>query len=91
MNSQTSPVLSRCAPIHRGIDSPTGRTSSSYTAARWPEGPPADLARRFDLARVYWDFRWLGDRPEWTGSEKVGPRFEHLRAAVARLSDAPPS
>jgi len=64
---------------------------AAYTAARWPEGPPGDLARRFDLARVYWDFRWLGDRPEWTGSEKVGPRFEHLRAAVARLSDAPPS
>jgi len=61
---------------------------AAYTAARWPEGPPAGAARRVDLARVYWDFRWLGDRPEWTGSEKVGPRFEHLREAVERLSEA---
>jgi hypothetical protein len=60
---------------------------AAYAGARWPEDPPAEAARRFDLARVYWDFRWLGDRPEWTGSEKVGPRFEHLRATVARLSE----
>jgi Phosphotransferase enzyme family len=64
---------------------------AAYAATRWPEGPPADLDRRFDLARVYWDLRWLGDRPEWTGSEKVGPRFEHLRASVARLTDTEPS
>jgi hypothetical protein len=62
---------------------------AAYSATRWPERPPADVERRFDLARVYWDFRWLGDRPEWTGSEKVGPRFEHLRATVARLTDTP--
>jgi len=59
---------------------------AAYTAARWPAGAPADAARRFDLARVYWDFRWLGDRPEWTGSDRVGARFDHLRRAVERLS-----
>jgi hypothetical protein len=56
-----------------------------YRRARWPAGPPANFERRLDLARLYWDFRWLGDRPEWTASEKVGPRFEHLRSAGERL------
>jgi len=70
---------------------PDGVTTAcvdAYAAARWPGGAPADVARRVDLARVYWDFRWLGDRPEWTGSEKVGPRFEHLRATVERLASS---
>jgi aminoglycoside phosphotransferase (APT) family kinase protein len=57
-----------------------------YAAARWPGEPASARSRGFDLARVYWDFRWLGDRPEWTSSEKVGPRFDHLRRAVERVS-----
>jgi len=56
-----------------------------YQRARWPGGEPSDFARRLDTARLYWDFRWLGDRPEWTASEKVGARFEHLRATAERL------
>ena len=56
-----------------------------YLTARWPGPAPADYDRRLDLARMYWDFRWLGDRPEWTGSRKVGARFEHLRATAERL------
>jgi aminoglycoside phosphotransferase (APT) family kinase protein len=58
---------------------------SEYVQTRWPDGAPADFRRRLDLARLYWDLRWLGDRPEWTQSEKVGPRFEHLRDTAERL------
>jgi len=58
---------------------------AAYRAARWPDGEPAGFERRLDLARLYWDLRWLGDRPEWTLLEKVGPRFEHLRAVATRL------
>ncbi len=61
------------------------RCEHEYQAARWHEGAPADFERRLDLARLYWNFRWLGDRPEWTSSEKVGPRFEQLRIAAERL------
>jgi aminoglycoside phosphotransferase (APT) family kinase protein len=56
-----------------------------YQRARWPSGPPPNFLQTLDMARLYWDFRWLGDRPEWTGSEKVGPRFEHLRRTAERL------
>ena len=56
-----------------------------YQSARWPDGAPDDFSYRLDLARLYWNFRWLGDRPEWTTSEKVGPRFEQLRRTAARL------
>ncbi len=67
-------------------DAITDRCVAAYAAARGPGAIPGGDARRIDLARVYWDFRWLGDRPEWTGSDKVGPRFEHLRRAVERLT-----
>ena len=61
------------------------RCEAEYVFARWPEGRPAAFARRLDMARLYWDLRWLGDRPEWTASEKVRPRFEHLRVVGERL------
>ena len=34
-----------------------------YTAARWPGGLPEDFDRAFDAARLYLDFRWLGEDP----------------------------
>ena len=34
-----------------------------YAAARWPEGPPEDFDAAFDAARLYLDFRWLGEEP----------------------------
>ena len=58
----------------------------AYARARWPDGPPTGFERDVDLGLLYWDFRWLGDRPEWTGSDKVGPRFAHLEAVARRLS-----
>jgi hypothetical protein len=61
------------------------RCERAYANARFPSGPPLDWPVTLDLARLYWDFRWLGDRPDWTGSEKVRPRFEHLRQVAERL------
>jgi hypothetical protein len=58
---------------------------SAYGAARWPAGADIAFQKRLDLARLYWDLRWLGDRPEWTRSEKVRARLEHLRATGRRL------
>ena len=29
----------------------------------WPEGSPEDFDRAFDAARLYLDFRWLGEEP----------------------------
>jgi hypothetical protein len=58
---------------------------AAYAAARWPsEVSHPGLIRRLHAAKVYWDLRWLGDRPEWTRSERVGARFEHLRRSVER-------
>lgn len=61
------------------------RGATAYIAARY-ERPAPGQSRRLDLARLYWDLRWLGDRPEWTALDKVGPRFEHLHAVVGRLN-----
>jgi len=34
-----------------------------YAAARWPEGLPEEFDPAFDAARLYLDFRWLGEEP----------------------------
>jgi len=61
------------------------RCERAYAAERFGSELPSDWDRRLDRARLYSDFRWLGDRPEWTVLEKVGPRFENLRGAAERL------
>lgn len=57
-----------------------------YQRVRWPGGPPGDFVRRLDAARLYLQFRWLGDRPDWTKDENCWWRFAHLRAAAERLA-----
>ena len=37
-----------------------------YERWRWPDRSPSDFRKVLDAARLYWLFRWLGDRPEWT-------------------------
>ena len=61
------------------------RCLRAYSRARWPSCPPADLGRRLDAARVYLQFRWLGDRPDLTCTRKLRWRFRDLRAAADRL------
>ncbi len=61
------------------------RCQSEYLQARWPEEVPAGFARRVDLSSLYWRFRWLGERAEWTLEEKSRWRFDHLREIGERL------
>lgn len=56
-----------------------------YAQARWPAGAPAAFASRLDLARLYWNFRWLGERPEWTTSERGERRIGYVRKFAERL------
>lgn len=63
----------------------TARCEEAYCQARWPAGPPTDFARRLDAARLYLQFRWLGDRPEWTVHDRVRPRFARARLLGERL------
>ena len=35
----------------------------AYAASRWPEGVPSEFETAFDVARLYLDFRWLGEDP----------------------------
>ena len=44
-----------------------------------------DIQRTLAAARIYVQFRWLGDRPEKTLREKTFWRYDHLRAAVKKL------
>jgi hypothetical protein len=39
-----------------------GRLELEYHRARWPDGPPDDFRRCLCAARIYIQFRWLGDQ-----------------------------
>jgi hypothetical protein len=56
-----------------------------YQQIRWPEGGPADFDRRLAAARLYLQFRWLGERPEETTAESNLWRFDELKAAGERF------
>jgi aminoglycoside phosphotransferase (APT) family kinase protein len=58
---------------------------SEYQSARWPEGPPAEFERTFETAQLYWHFRWLGERPEWTTHENERWRFEEMQQLGEQL------
>ncbi len=61
------------------------RWEESYRRVRSPDGAPATFRRTFAAARIYVQFRWLGDRPEKTVIEKTLWRFDHLRGAAKKL------
>ncbi|HXJ56986.1 MAG TPA: hypothetical protein VNU68_10005 [Verrucomicrobiae bacterium] len=58
---------------------------ANYQRARWPNGAPVGFKRMLAAARIYQQFRWLGDRSEKTLREKTLWRFEHLRDAAKNL------
>ncbi len=58
---------------------------AAYQRARWPEGVPTGFEERYNLARLYLQLRWLGDRPGWTTRQADRWRFEELRVAAERL------
>jgi hypothetical protein len=58
---------------------------AEHQKARWPEGTTADFEHKLDAAKLYWHFRWLGDRPEWTTKEEDLWRFEEIHLIGERL------
>jgi hypothetical protein len=62
-----------------------GRCEREYQKARWPGGAPEDFQQRLETARLYLQFRWLGERPDWTLREKSRWRFTELRSVARRL------
>src|SRR5262245_38698115 len=56
-----------------------------YRRTRRPDGAAAEFKRTLAAARMYVQFRWLGDRPEKTLREKTLWRYSHLRAAAKKL------
>jgi aminoglycoside phosphotransferase (APT) family kinase protein len=58
---------------------------AEYREARWPEGAPSGFDKSLDAARLYVQFRWLGDQVGWTIDEDRQWRFEELRVVSERL------
>jgi hypothetical protein len=58
---------------------------TAYSRARWGARPPQDFGRRLDAAQLYLQFRWLGDRHEWTTHARAEWRFRELRRLGERL------
>ena len=56
-----------------------------YRRTRWPEGSPAEFARRLAAAQLYLCFRWLGDQPNWTLAEGNRSYFEQMRSVGEEL------
>jgi hypothetical protein len=71
--------------IDRWSEEDARRAEGAYQHARWPEGAPASFRHRLDVARVYIQLRWLGDRPERTHDIGRRWRFEHLQRDAERL------
>ena len=57
----------------------------AYRHARWPNGAPPNWMKTAAAARLYWQFRWIGQRPDWTADSKMERRFEALRRAGEQL------
>lgn len=55
------------------------RCETAYLEARWQGRPPHDFHRTLEAARLYWCLRWMGNKKEWTQSQKAGTRFEEIR------------
>jgi hypothetical protein len=61
----------------------------AYLTARWPEGTPENWGAIASAARLFHNFRWLGQREEWTVSGTTTWRFEALRTAGRALNLLP--
>jgi hypothetical protein len=56
-----------------------------YGRARWSNSLASNFDRRMWAARLYWGFRWLGDRPGWTAGRGARAHFNQLRMAGEHL------
>jgi hypothetical protein len=57
----------------------------AYREARWPGGEPGQADQWFSAAQLFLQFRWLGDRPDWSRQQKVFYRYEVLKGLGVRL------
>ena len=57
----------------------------AYTAARWPEGRPSEFETALDAARLYLDFRWLGESPAQLADPESQWYLDDLLVRGARL------
>jgi len=73
--------LDLVALVDRWPDQIADQCVLEYQRSRWPQGPPKEFERTLTLASVYLQFRWLGDRPEWTRDESIFWRFDALHSA----------
>ncbi len=56
-----------------------------YKRARWPVVVPANFERTLDTARLYVQYRWLGNQPGKIISKDMLWRFEQLQSVGKRL------
>jgi hypothetical protein len=66
-------------------EKPAAEFALEYGRARWATVPPPDNVRTLDAARLYWLFRWLGDRPGWTRQRRAAMRFRELQRVGVRM------
>ena len=56
-----------------------------YGRLRWSDGANDRFEERLGAARLYWGFRWLGDRREWTLDPVCHFWFDELREVGSRF------
>jgi hypothetical protein len=56
-----------------------------YVASRWPGDTSAGDPRRLTAARLFLQFRWLGDQQDWTVDEENRHRFEVMHTLSRQL------
>lgn len=62
----------------------------AYWDARWPEGRPEDAGWALEMARLYVEFRWLGDCWRRTKRESPEARVRALEELTHRLGTEAP-
>jgi len=58
---------------------------SEYVSSRWPVDSSRVDSRWFTAARLFLQFRWLGDQPEWAVDPENFHRYDQMRELATRL------
>jgi thiamine kinase-like enzyme len=61
------------------------KCEKEYKLSRWPNDVPINFDRKMDASRLYQQFRWLGERIDWTTSPKIRRRIEQAKILGERL------
>jgi aminoglycoside phosphotransferase (APT) family kinase protein len=59
-----------------------------YVASRWPDGTPTAFEQRLRAARLYFECRWLGDKPGVALRSRAAARLRSAAALAASFSDS---